>query len=252
MTEKQEMEAPKSFQEFRNWYKEKGLPPEYETRCFIGQDSDEPLGFGVYKDCVNECFVYYKNRLDGSKQFVYRSQTIADVIFYAYETLLSKYSRFIEDKQFETEIEEEIKKRYEPEKVTLKKIILTIVFFAIGISLFIFTSKNPEYKQDGYYEYEGRIYYKHAENWFLYGDEFFGWTDGKNYRVTFPEELKTFTRKDEHFITAKWKPELMVTDWEKSTYAYIYKIPGYERPYDPDIDNKPSREKILKEIEKGK
>ena len=43
----------------------------------------------------------------------------------------------------------------------------------------------------------------------------------------------------------------MVTDWEKSTYAYTYKIPIYERPYDPDIDGKPSREEILKEIEEG-
>lgn len=63
---------PKTIQQLRQWYQDRGLPPEQVTRFFIGKDTHEPKAFGIYQDGEN--FVVYKNKTDGSRAVRYRGK----------------------------------------------------------------------------------------------------------------------------------------------------------------------------------
>lgn len=65
-------QPPKTIAELKEWYKSRNLPPENETRFFIGKDIGEPRAFGIYEDRDTGEFVVYKNKGNGERAIRYR------------------------------------------------------------------------------------------------------------------------------------------------------------------------------------
>lgn len=64
-------DQPLTIEEFKEWYKSKGLPPYEVTRFFIGVDYKEPRAFGIYKDPVTEKVTVYMNASNGERKVRY-------------------------------------------------------------------------------------------------------------------------------------------------------------------------------------
>lgn len=64
-------DQPLTIDEFKEWYKSKGLPPYEVTRFFIGVDYKEPKAFGIYKDTVTEKVTVYMNASNGERKVRY-------------------------------------------------------------------------------------------------------------------------------------------------------------------------------------
>lgn len=55
---RQTVDQPLTIEEFKEWYKSKGLPPYEKTRFFIGEDYKEPCAYGIFKDSTDKVTVY--------------------------------------------------------------------------------------------------------------------------------------------------------------------------------------------------
>lgn len=64
-------DQPLTIEEFKKWYKEKGLPPYEVTRFFIGEDYKEPKAFGICKDSVTGKVTVYMNTSNGERKVRY-------------------------------------------------------------------------------------------------------------------------------------------------------------------------------------
>lgn len=62
--------APKTIEELKQWYSDRGLPPAKTTRFFIGENYKMPKAFGIYQD--GNYFIVYKNKADGSRAIRYK------------------------------------------------------------------------------------------------------------------------------------------------------------------------------------
>lgn len=64
-------DQPLTIEEFKEWYRSKGLPPYEVTRFFIGEDYKEPKAFGIYKDSVTGKVTVYMNASNGERKVRY-------------------------------------------------------------------------------------------------------------------------------------------------------------------------------------
>lgn len=64
-------DQPVTIEEFKNWYKSKGLPPYEVTRFFIGEDYREPRAFGIFKDENSGKVTVYMNMSNGQRKIRY-------------------------------------------------------------------------------------------------------------------------------------------------------------------------------------
>lgn len=60
-------DQPLTIEEFKEWYKSKGLPPYEKTRFFIGEDYKEPCAYGIYKDVSGKVTVYLNTNTGARK-----------------------------------------------------------------------------------------------------------------------------------------------------------------------------------------
>jgi len=77
--------TPKTIQQLRQWYQDRGLPPEKTTRFFIGKDVKEAKAFGIYQE--GEYFVVYKNKADGTRAVRYKGKDEAYAVHEIYTKL---------------------------------------------------------------------------------------------------------------------------------------------------------------------
>lgn len=61
--------SPKTIEDLRSWYMDRGLPPYETTRFFIGIDYKQPKAFGIFRE--GEMFIVYKNKADGTRSIRY-------------------------------------------------------------------------------------------------------------------------------------------------------------------------------------
>ena len=64
---------PKTIEDLKTWYRDKGLLPYNVTRFFIGEKVEEPRAFCIYKDDSGD-FIVYKNKADGTRVIRYRGR----------------------------------------------------------------------------------------------------------------------------------------------------------------------------------
>ena len=85
-----ENREPQTIDELKEWYKRRNLPPENQTRFFIGKDIKEPRAFGIYKDRDTGEFVVYKNKGNGERAIRYRGNDEAYAVNELYLKLKSE------------------------------------------------------------------------------------------------------------------------------------------------------------------
>ena len=80
--------TPKTIEELKQWYKDRGLPPEEKTRFFIGKNYTKPKAFGIYKE--NGMFIVYKNKANGERAIRYKGTDEAYAVNELYLKLKSE------------------------------------------------------------------------------------------------------------------------------------------------------------------
>ena len=124
--------TPKTIEQLKIWYKERGLPPEYVTRFFIGQNIKAPKVFGIYEE--NGMFIVYKNKSDGTRVIRYQGTDEAYAVTELYlrlkEEILNQKSLNLEKRRFGNRPGPSVYNYDAPKKRTVKfKYIFLIVMF---------------------------------------------------------------------------------------------------------------------------
>ena len=176
--------TPKTIEELKTWYKERGLPPEYVTRFFIGQNIKAPKVFGIYEE--NGMFIVYKNKSDGTRVIRYQGTDEAYAVTELYlrlkEEILNQKSLNLEKRRFGNRPGPSVYNYDPPKRRTskLKMVLLTVMLSCVFVptiltSLFtvldlaFYIGRDRGYyvtnTSDVYYS-DGREYDKGYEWWF--------------------------------------------------------------------------------------
>lgn len=219
---------PVTIEELKQWYKDRGLPPEDVTHFYIGKDYKGAKAFGIFKNETTGEFVVYKNKASGERAIRYQGPDEE----YAVNEILTK-------------LKEEIQKRkgsgnstsgsvntsrsadsYKGKKSNAAKGCLGvfggfagfIAAICIGVSVF---STEPK---TGYYVYNDTMYYKSTLNYYydeLWWFEYDSSTDEWLYPVynrDMPDELQTKKASKKYRIAGMWSEKLNCQDFDNSVY----------------------------------
>ena len=80
--------TPKTIEELKQWYIDRGLPTEEKTRFFIGKNYTKPKAFGIYKE--DGMFIVYKNKANGERAIRYKGTDEAYAVNELYLKLKSE------------------------------------------------------------------------------------------------------------------------------------------------------------------
>ena len=158
---------PSTIIELKQWYVDRGLPPEQTTRFFIGRDVKEARAFGIYKDEVTGEIIVYKNKSDGSRAIRYKGRDEA----FAVGELLAKLKEEIMNQKG-------IRNSGHSHK-RAKMSIIGVIMFIMGIyalMIAIFFIAFSKFPTRGYYRYDNKYYYSQNSNWYMYDDYYGGWS----------------------------------------------------------------------------
>lgn len=128
-----ENRSPKTIDELKGWYESRNLPPENETRFFIGKDIKEPRAFGIYKDQDTDEFIVYKNKNNGERAIRYRGK---DEAYAVNELYLKLKSEIINQKRL-IKIKNESKVTSDFRKVKKSFLCLCIIAGLFLVSMFV-------------------------------------------------------------------------------------------------------------------
>lgn len=170
--------TPKTINELKQWYIDRGLPPEQITRFFIGSDIKEARAFGIYRDEMTGEVIVYKNKSDGSRAIRYQGTDEA----YAVSELLAKLKEeILNQKSGRSSSNSSIDSK------TVGLIFGFVTMFFIGTFILIVWMSillMNRYSTRGYYHYKNDYYYRQNSSWYMY-DDHYGWTS-----TTAPSELE--------------------------------------------------------------
>lgn len=150
---------PKTIEELQAFCQARGLPLE-KMRFFIGMDYRQPRAFGIFKD-ANGDFVVYKNKADGSRAIRYQGKDEAYAVNEIYQKLKA----------------EVLKRKNAPSPKQAAKDAKISRYIGIGfkvivvlvlIGIYVYFVRNPEWPQNGYYQYEDSYYYYQNNDWYTY------------------------------------------------------------------------------------
>ncbi|MGN0437587.1 MAG: hypothetical protein ACI4F4_03620 [Lachnospiraceae bacterium] len=194
--------VPKTIEELKAWYKAHHLPPEEETRFFIGKDYKEPKAFGIYQD--GERFVVYKNKADGSRAIRYDG---GDEAYAVNELYLKLKETIAEQKAMNGRIRSGSKmSRGKAKGNTLAGTILIYSLVAVMIGMIAaFSTSN------GYYRYNNQQYYYLDDDWYIYDDSSSSWQE-----TNVDSELSNHA--DDYFESGSYSPDYGTTDFEDTGY----------------------------------
>lgn len=250
---------PKTIEELKQWYSDRGLPPYETTRFFIGEDYKKPRAFGIYKDSSTGKCVVYKNKDSGQRAVRYEGTDEAYAVNEIFQRLKQE---IIEQKmnnvkkagggsgsQSRNSSGSGSQSSKGSDSASIIKGILKVIglicspiilLFVIAIIIVIVQNKPDQ----GYYNYEGTpYYYKAADyhsadyNWYRY-DEQASWCY-PTHISQMPEELHKKKTAKKYYVQFDWDSNLPCTNFEDSVYyADIQKgfktAPGYYKYNDDD------------------
>lgn len=173
---------PQTIEELQQWYRARNLPPEEVTRFFIGKDVREPKAFGIYKKSNGDCVVY-KNKSDGTRAVRYEGADESYAVNELYQRLRS---------QIEDQVRRNNSNRNSGNhggsgsgsgigkgargclSFIFEHKVASVILFILILSIIaaIFGDDIPS----GYYNYNGRDYYRQDSVWYSYDNSVSGWT----------------------------------------------------------------------------
>ncbi len=238
---------PRTIEELQKWYQDRKLPPENVTRFFIGKDIKESKAFGIYRD-ENGDFVVYKNKADGTRAVRYQGKDESYAVNELYQKLKDEIvhqktssqsrAKAAENKAIsDAKLKKSIKRA---EKTSNRSLILGVIFLLVFLIYSNWSVANAN-KYNGYYNYKGSTYYRYADDWYIYDDDYdsYSYSDydswGKVYDYDVPEELEQ--SKDDYYLGNTWNPDISSTNFEDSSwYQEIQERESSSDSYDNDYD----------------
>ena len=169
---------PKTIEELQAWYVAHNLPPEYITRFFIGKDIKEPKAFGIYKTETGD-FVVYKNKANGERAIRYQGSDEK----YAVNELYQRLRAEIVDQKANNNARKQNSNYNNSSNMAsstpAKKrnwgcIIPIIVSIFLGMAAVTYSVYNEPEK--GYYNYQGKEYYRQGDKWYSYDKDVDDWS----------------------------------------------------------------------------
>lgn len=225
-------DTPKTIEELKKWYSDRGLPPYETTRFFIGEDYTKPRAFGIYKDSTGN-YVVYKNKDSGERAIRYKG---TDEAYAVNELYMRLKQEIIQQKSNALKKNTSISGGNSAKK---GKGIFGNLFGLVGLvsgcgigmfaiimvfGLIIGVVENlPE---NGYYSYNGKAYYYDysGSHWFETDNE--NWSETPLRDDDVPAELRTGKESKPYYLSYDWNDNLNMPDFKNSTYYIDSKNPA--------------------------
>jgi len=195
-------QGPKTIEELKQWYIDMELLDENITRFFIGKDYKGPKAFGIYKDENTGNFVVYKNKENGERAIRYAGNDEAFAVNELYQRLRSE---IVHQKR----IHEENYGSSNKKSILFRKICTIVVVALLGFG--VMTAFNNNKYTRGYYNYNGKYYYRQSGIWYVYNG-FYGWRESTDI----PKELKSNYRR--YYESSTYSKDYGTTDFSDSDY----------------------------------
>lgn len=236
---------PKTIEELKAWYKDKGLPEYKVTRFFIGENYKEAKAFGIYYDEITGNYVVYKNKDTGERAIRYEGNDEEYAVNELYQRLKQE---IIQQKQrnsgsgtirgSSSTAKEGIFFRFldliSPSRFSnpfVKLIMVCIDLFVVSVAFFIgmillvvvlggiIALVEPK---TGYYVYEGDVYYRSESSfdgcyWYPYDSVNNEWSEGLA-EGQYPKVFEKKRSSNKYFVNEAWDSSLSCTDFADSIY----------------------------------
>lgn len=211
---------PKTIEELKQWYHNRGLPPYETTRFFIGIDYKKPRAFGIYLDEQTGNYIVYKNKDSGARAIRYEGKDEA----YAVNELLQRLKQGILQQKA-------LNKNAPPEKPgssssrflksVLKIAALCIGGFAALIAAIVIIGALLIFAEpkEGYYDYQGNHYYHSSQSmdsksWYIYAADG-TWSDPLDSEQV-PDELEKKSSAKPYFLSSDWNLSIPCSNFSAS------------------------------------
>ena len=161
---------PHTIEELKKWYEARHLPSPETTRFFIGVNYKEAKAFGIYKDDSGD-FVVYKNKADGTRAIRYKGKDEAYAVNELYQKLKDEivHQKSLSSRRRSGTFNVSTgRKRRKHRNVGL---IITLVWFCI-VCVIGTVNTLVACRFNGYYNYNGTVYYKDKNTWYSYDPDY--------------------------------------------------------------------------------
>ena len=195
---------PKTIEELQEWYRARNLPPYGVTRFYIGVDYRNPKAFGIYEDEDGD-IVVYKNKADGTRAIRYKGKDEA----YAVNELFQKLKDEIVHQKAINNRKSSNSWSGGRGVAFMPFLLMFVAFWLMFASVYIPVAIRNYFvnKNNGYYVYDGKPYYKDGSDWYVYYDDDYyvyssgdtdytvsGWTETNK-----PSEYSSGDIKTDHY-----------------------------------------------------
>ncbi len=166
---------PKTIEELQKYCSQHGMPL-VRMRFFIGEDYKEPRAFGIYQSGSD--FIVYKNKDTGDRAIRYEGPDEAYAVNEIFQKLLSEcHNRGIYP-DGEPQSWEPVSRGYKQKSETdSKKLSIGICGFVLVFAIIACVASVANHKNDGYYEYNGKYYYRYGNDWSYFDSVSDDWYD---------------------------------------------------------------------------
>ena len=219
-------ETPRTVEALKSFAQNQPVPVK-KLRCFIGEDSSEPLAFGIFSE--GDRFTVFKNKAVGSREIVYRGKNEAEAVEKVYQRLQKELliRRSAQVGVSLHEFDKNTKRSTNYKKVLASAGTLLCAAAVVVLGVFSIVSLfSPKTPKAGYYNYNGSYYYSQNGNWYLY-DVNEGWVD-----VIPDDKLKNNSSK--YFNDSSYSEDYDIKDFRDSEY-YIPDLGDHQGNGDVDI-----------------
>lgn len=238
---------PKTIEELQEYCAERGMPLQ-RMRFFIGVDFKEPKAFGIYKDEKGVVTVY-KNKADGTRAVRYQGTDEARGVAEIFLKLLDEcHNRGIypDGGRDVSQAEQDIKRNTRAasrsagasssikDKISDSRNNLILIGAIVIVGIFIVFAIVNSYKHpDGYYKYDGNLFYYKSSDWYYYDDYYSDWYAVEGYDTS---ELYDSSREYYQGDDSRWATDWGAYDFENSQ-AYSDYVESHNSDSDSSYDS---------------
>ena len=198
--------VPQTIEELQRFCADRGMPLQ-RMRFFIGTDERSPRAFGIYRDGSD--FVVYKNKSDGSRAVRYRGPDEAFAVKELYDKLREEHAKRAGGTSSGSGTRSAGSRSVTARrKSAFNKLHLIVFLIIAAILAACILLGSAGHRNDGYYRYDGDLYYKYGSSWYVddgYGD----WTES----YYFPD-----SDYGEYYEGRSYDDSWGVSDFEESWY----------------------------------
>ena len=209
---------PRTIEELKLYTVQKGMPLE-KMRFFIGEDYKEPRAFGIYRQ--DDRFIVYKNKANGERSLRYHGPDEAYAVNELFQKLLSECHKrgIYPDGSEPPAVNSRKAAKYKNKDAFAGATMITIcLIIALAIVIGIVINR-----KNGYYEKDGRLYYRDTFTWYYFDDYLDDW-----YVYTYP-----FDDADEYFLSRSYADDYGASEiTDSSVWDEQHSSDSYDSDYD--------------------